>query len=107
MAEETTPYDPQGTDTDDWFDLEKYKQAAQVAYDFSLGKMGKEGEEQRKGIQTTGEEARSTESNRASEQRETIGKEALETRARDALLQQYKDREEARDRGQALQGYRF
>ena len=23
---------------DDWFDLDKYKQAAQVAYDFSIGK---------------------------------------------------------------------
>jgi hypothetical protein len=136
----TSSYDVSGTTDDDWFDLDKYKQAAQVAYDFSIGKMGKEGEEQRKGIETTGQEARATESNRAAEeratigktgteqratlgkqgeeerlslgkqgfeQRETIGKSAEEQRARDRLLQQFKDREEERDRGQALKGYRF
>ena len=26
---------------DDWFDIDQYKKAAQVAYDFSLGKMEK------------------------------------------------------------------
>lgn len=158
----TSSYDVSGTTDDDWFDLDKYKQAAQVAYDFSIGKMGKEGEEQRKGIETTGQEARSTESNRAAEERatigttgteqratlgkqgeeerltlgtqgyeqretlgkqgqeerlslgkrgfeerETIGRSAEEQRARDRLLQQFKDREEERDRGQALKGYRF
>ena len=136
----TSSYEVSGTTDDDWFDLDKYKQAAQVAYDFSIGKMGKEGEEQRKGIETTGQEARATESNRAAEeratigttgteqratlgkqgeeerlslgkqgfeQRETIGKSAEEQRARDRLLQQFKDREEERDRGQALKGYRF
>lgn len=32
---------------DDWFDLDKYKQAAQVAYDFSIGKMREAGEQER------------------------------------------------------------
>jgi hypothetical protein len=32
---------------DDWFDLDKYKQAAQVAYDFSIGKMRETGEQER------------------------------------------------------------
>lgn len=136
----TSSFDPKDTDSDDWFDLDKYKKAAQVAYDFSIGKMTKEGTEQRAGIEKTGEEARSTESNRAKEERSTIGttgteqratigktgeenratlgkqgteerlsigKSAEEQRARDRLLQQFKDREEARDRGQALKGYRF
>jgi len=125
----TSSFDPKDTDSDDWFDLDKYKKAAQVAYDFSIGKMKQEGTEQRAGIEKTGEEARSTESNRAKEERSTIGKtgeenratlgkqgteerlsigkSAEEQRARDRLLQQFKDREEARDRGQALKGYRF
>ena len=32
---------------DDWFDLDKYKQAAQVAYDFSIGQMKEAGEQER------------------------------------------------------------
>ena len=32
---------------DDWFDLDKYKKAAQVAYDFSIGKMRESGEQER------------------------------------------------------------
>ena len=32
---------------DDWFDIDKYKQAAQVAYDFSIGKMREAGEQER------------------------------------------------------------
>ena len=32
---------------DDWFDLDKYKKAAQVAYDFSIGKMREAGEQER------------------------------------------------------------
>lgn len=136
----TSSFTVSGTTDDDWFDLDKYKQAAQVAYDFSIGKMRTEGEEQREGIKTTGQEARDTEASRAAEQRATIGttgtqqretlgkqgeeerlslgkrgfeeretisKTAEEQRSRDRLLQQFKDREEARDRGQALEGYRF
>ena len=33
---------------DDYFDLDKYKKAAQVAYDFSIGKMREAGDQQRK-----------------------------------------------------------
>ena len=32
---------------DDWFDADKYKQAAQIAYDFSIGKMREAGEQER------------------------------------------------------------
>ena len=34
-------------ESDDYFDLDKYKQAAQVAYDFSIGKMREAGDQQR------------------------------------------------------------
>ena len=34
--------------SDDYFDLDKYKKAAQVAYDFSIGKMREAGDQQRK-----------------------------------------------------------
>jgi hypothetical protein len=47
-------------ENDDWFDIDQYKKAAQVAYDFSLGKMEKAGDEER----------------------ETIGKESTETAIR-------------------------
>jgi hypothetical protein len=43
--------DPRDVDNtyseDDYFDLDKYKQAAQVAYDFSIGKMREAGDQQR------------------------------------------------------------
>jgi len=32
---------------DDWFDADKYKQAAQIAYDFSIGKMREAGDQER------------------------------------------------------------
>ena len=35
-------------ENDDWFDADKYKQAAQIAYDFSIGKMRETGDQQRK-----------------------------------------------------------
>tara|TARA_Y100001937_G_scaffold35242_1_gene50571 strand:+ start:156 stop:383 length:228 start_codon:yes stop_codon:yes gene_type:complete len=34
-------------ENDDYFDLDKYKKAAQVAYDFSIGKMREAGDQQR------------------------------------------------------------
>ena len=37
-------------DNDDWFDLDKYRQAAGVAYDFSKKKLEEKGEETRKTI---------------------------------------------------------
>ena len=70
---------------DDWFDLDKYKQAAQVAYDFSIGKMQEEGDQTRQNIGTTGFEQRKT-----NEQQ-----------------QQYSEKDEARDYRQANQAYRF
>jgi len=51
--EETTPANSGDNikDTykdDDWFDADKYKQAAQIAYDFSIGKMREAGDQERK-----------------------------------------------------------
>tara|TARA_E500000318_G_scaffold20085_1_gene20752 strand:- start:107 stop:361 length:255 start_codon:yes stop_codon:yes gene_type:complete len=80
---------PQGVEStyedDDWFDLDKYKQAAQVAYDFSIGKMREEGDQTRQNIAETG-----------SQQRET-GKQA----------QQFSEKDEERDYRQSQKGYRF
>ena len=59
---------------DDYFDLDKYKQAAQVAYDFSIGKMREAGDQQR----TT-----------------------------NAQQQRFSEKDEARDRKQATEAYRF
>ena len=56
----TTATDPlDSTNVDDWFDIDKYRQAAGVAYEFS-----------KKKLEDTGKE-----------QRETIGKQATEERA--------------------------
>ncbi len=70
---------------DDWFDLDQYKKAAQVAYDFSIGKMEKSGDEER----------------------ETIGKGAFEQRKSADQQQQFSEKDEARDYRQAQKGYRF
>ena len=61
-------------ENDDYFDLDKYKQAAQVAYDFSIGKMREAGDQQR----TT-----------------------------NAQQQRFSEKDEARDRKQATEAYRF
>ena len=73
------------TDTDDWFDLDKYKQAAEVAYSFSKKKLEDAG----------------------TQERETIGKGASEQRPSAEQGQQFKDTEEARDYNQAQRGYRY
>ncbi len=70
---------------DDWFDLDKYKQAAQVAYDFSIGKMQEQGDQER----------------------ETIGKGAFEQRETNKQAQEFREKDEARDFRQAQKGYRF
>ncbi len=70
---------------DDWFDLDQYKKAAQVAYDFSIGKMEKGGDEER----------------------ETIGKGAFEQRKSASQQQEFSEKDEARDYRQAQKGYRF
>ena len=70
---------------DDWFDLDKYKQAAQVAYDFSIGKMQEEGDQTR----------------------QNIGKTGFEQRETNKQQQQFSEKDEARDYRQANQAYRF
>jgi hypothetical protein len=73
------------TDVDDWFDLDKYRQAAGVAYEFSKKKM-----------ETAGEQ-----------ERETIGKGAEEQRASAAQQQEFGEKDEARDYKQAQRAYRY
>jgi len=70
---------------DDWFDIDQYKKAAQVAYDFSLGKMEKQGEEER----------------------ETIGKGGSEQRTTDRQKQEFSEKDEERDYKQSQKAYRF
>ena len=70
---------------DDWFDIDQYKKAAQVAYDFSLGKMEKQGDEERK----------------------TIGKGGSEQRTTDRQKQQFSEKDEERDYKQSQKAYRF
>ena len=70
---------------DDYFDLDKYRQAAGVAYEFSKKKMEDAGEQERL----------------------TIGKGGQEQRATDAQKQRFREREESRDYQQAQRGYSF
>jgi hypothetical protein len=46
VAEDSPAYDP-SKDPDDWFDIDKYRQAAGVAYEFSKKKMESAGEQER------------------------------------------------------------
>jgi len=73
------------TDVDDWFDLDKYREAAGVAYEFSKKKM-----------ETAGEQ-----------ERETIGKGAAEQRASAEQGQRFSESDEARDYRQAQRAYRY
>ena len=70
---------------DDGFDLDKYKKAAQVAFDFSIGKKKEDGRQTRK----------------------TVGKQGLEERKTNEQRQSFRDRDEARDSRQATKAYRF
>jgi len=82
----STPSDVDETyENDDWFDIDQYKKAAQVAYDFSLGKMEKAGDEER----------------------ETIGKGGSEQRATNRQQQQFSEKDEERDYKQSQKAYRF
>ena len=77
---------PEGqTDVDDWFDLDKYRQAAGVAYDFSKKKMEDAGEQDRK----------------------TIGKKGTEQRTSATQEQQFRAKDEERDYNQAQRAYRY
>ena len=73
------------TDVDDWFDLDKYRQAAGVAYEFSKKKM-----------ETAGEH-----------ERETIGKGATEQRTSAEQSQRFRQEDEARDYAQSQRAYRY
>jgi len=72
-------------ESDDYFDLDKYRQAAGVAYEFSKKKMEDAGEQERK----------------------TIGKGGQETRETDRQQQRFRERDEERDRKQAQSAYRY
>ena len=72
-------------ESDDYFDLDKYRQAAGVAYEFSKKKVEDAGEQERK----------------------TIGKGGEETRETAAQKQQFRERDEERDRKQAQSAYRY
>ena len=72
-------------DSDDYFDLDKYRQAAGVAYEFSKKKM-----------ETAGEQ-----------ERETIGKGGSEQRETNKLQQRFRERDEERDRKQAQSAYKY
>ena len=75
----SSPSVPEGQkDIDDWFDLDKYREAAGVAYEFSKKKM-----------ETAGDQERRTIEKGAGEQRET------------------ERRQEERDNRQARQAYKF
>ena len=77
---------PEGQiDADDWFDLDKYRQAAGVAYEFSKKKMEESG----------------------AQERETIGKGATEQRTSAQQGQEFKQRDEERDYGQSQRAYRY
>ena len=72
-------------ENDDWFDLDKYRQAAGVAYDFSKKKMEAEGEQQR----------------------ESLGKSGQEQRTSAEQAQRFSEDDEARDYGQSQRAYRY
>jgi|TARA_E500000318_G_C3542160_1_gene205086 hypothetical protein len=72
-------------ESDDYFDLDKYRQAAGVAYEFSKKKMEDAGEQERK----------------------TIGKGGEETRKSASQKQSFSERDEERDRKQAQSAYRY
>ncbi len=71
--------------TDDWFDIDKYRQAAGVAYEFSKKKL----------------------EDTAKEGRETIGKQAGEERTGAEQRQKFSEADEARDAAQARGAYKY
>lgn len=78
--------DPAPTyENDDWFDLDKYRQAAGVAYDFSKKKMEDQG----------------------AQQRESLGKSGQEQRTSAEQAQRFGESDEERDYGQAQRAYRY
>jgi len=76
---------PGQTDVDDWFDLDKYKEAAGVAYEFSKKKMEDAGEQDRK----------------------TIGEKGTQQRTSAKQEQEFRQKDEERDYNQAQRAYRY
>ena len=72
-------------DSDDWFDLQKYRDAAGVAYEFSKKKMEDAGDQER----------------------QTIGRGAEEQRSSARQAQDFRESDEARDYKQAKSAYTF
>ena len=70
---------------DDWFDIDKYREAAGVAYEYSKKKTEDAG----------------------AQERQTIGKGAEEQRTSSEQSQRFKQEDEARDYGQAQRAYRY
>lgn len=83
FADPSVPAGQSGAD--DWFDLDKYRQAAGVAYEFSKKKMEDAG----------------------GQERQTIGKGAEESRASAEQQDTFKRKDEERDYGQAQRAYRY
>lgn len=71
--------------SDDWFDLQKYRDAAGVAYEFSKKKMEDAGDQER----------------------QTIGKGAEEQRTSAGQAQDFRESDEQRDYKQAKSAYTF
>jgi hypothetical protein len=85
MTSATPSVPPGQTDADDWFDLDKYRQAAGVAYEFSKKKM-----------ETAGDQ-----------ERQTISRGATEQRTGAKQQQEFREKDEARDYAQAQKARRF
>lgn len=85
MATTTTGNITDTYSADDWFDIDKYRQAAGVAYEFSKKKAEDVG----------------------TQERETIGKGAQEQRTSAEQAQQFRQKDEERDYGQAQRAYRY
>lgn len=85
MAGDNSSVPPGQVDVDDWFELDKYREAAGVAYEFSKKKAEDAGEQER----------------------QTIGKGAAEQRESARQAQEFAERDEARDYSQAQKARRF
>jgi len=83
FADPSVPIGQSGED--DWFDLDKYRQAAGVAYEFSKKKMEEAG----------------------AQEGETIGKGATESRVSAEQADEFRQRDEGRDYSQAQRAYRY
>lgn len=84
------------TDSDDWFDIDKYKTAAAAAYEYTKKKIQDTAAEERKALETSGKE-----------QRESIGKTGTEERTSAEQAQLFKQKDEERDYQQSQRAYRY